>query len=177
MRRFNSVFWNSELECLYDVVDREQRDASIRPNQIIAVSLQNSMLNSQRSRAVVDKVEAELLTPVGLRTLAPSDPRYRGHYVGTPYERDSAYHQGTVWAWLIGPFVDAYRKVHSQDPRATSRIAEILETLSSMVSGSPLSTALLGSVPEIFDGEAPHAPRGAPAQAWSVAELLRVSSK
>jgi len=191
-RNFNSRFWNNDLGCLYDVVDGETPDASIRPNQIFAVSLTHSMLPRSRARKVVDIVEAQLLTPVGLRSLAPTDPRYRGRYEGSSYERDSAYHQGTVWAWLIGHFVDAYRKVHSRDPRSDKRIAEILAPLISSLSTlhSPLSTgsAMLGQVGEIFDGDASlglwtldfgpetptHTPRGAAAQAWSVAELLRI---
>jgi predicted glycogen debranching enzyme len=169
-RNFNSRFWNSDLGCLYDVVDGDTRDASIRPNQVFAVSLTHSMMPRARARKVVDIVEARLLTPVGLRSLAPSDPRYRGRYEGSPYERDSAYHQGTVWAWLIGHFVDAYRKVHSRDPRSDRRVRAIIGGLE-----STLTTTMLGQVNEIFDGDPPHTPRGAAAQAWSVAELLRIA--
>ena len=168
-RSFNSRFWNYDAQSLYDVVDGENKDASIRPNQIFAVSLEHTMLTRQRMRKIVDKCEAELLTPVGLRSLSPNDPKYRPHYTGGPYERDSAYHQGTVWAWLIGPFVDAYRKVHSRDPRADRRIREIVEGLE-----ITLNSTMLGQLGEIFDADAPHAPRGAAAQAWSVAELLRI---
>lgn len=166
---FNGQFWNDAESCLYDVIDGDEKDGSVRPNQIFAVSLTHSMLDAKRSRAVVKKVEAELLTPVGLRSLSPKDPRYVPIYIGSPVDRDAAYHQGTVWGWLIGHFVDAYRKVHSKDVRAKKRIDEILAGLR-----EHLSAAAIGQVSEIFDGDKPHTPRGCPAQAWSVAELLRV---
>jgi predicted glycogen debranching enzyme len=168
-RSFNAQFWNHGASCLYDVVHARTRDGSVRPNQIFAVSLHHSMLTRQKARKVVDKVEAELLTPVGLRSLAPGDPKYRPCYTGGPYERDSAYHQGTVWAWLMGPFIEAYREVHSRDPRADRRIRHIIEGLE-----ATLTTTMLGHIGEIFDADAPHAARGAAAQAWSVAELLRI---
>jgi predicted glycogen debranching enzyme len=165
---FNAQFWNEEAGCLYDVVDGTAHDASLRPNQIIAVSLQHSMLTPERARRVVEAVERELLTPYGLRSLAPSDPRYIGHYGGGPAERDAVYHQGAVWAWLIGPFVTAYLKVNGRSTASVARARKLLEPLL-----LHLKEACLGHVSEIFDGEAPHAPRGAVAQAWSAAELLR----
>jgi len=164
---FNALFWNENEKCLYDVIENGDRDASIRPNQIFAASLKNSMLDDVKARAVVDKVENELLTTFGLRTLSPRDPKYIPYYVGSPYERDSAYHQGTVWPWLIGAFVDAYRRVY---PTRHDRIREIVEGFS-----HHLSEAGLGQISEIFDAEWPHSPRGCPAQAWSVAEILRVA--
>ena len=167
---FREQFWNELDQCLYDVVDGESRDASIRPNQILAVSLTHTMLDAATARKIVDKVEADLLTPVGLRSLSPRDPSYVPIYTGSPLERDAAYHQGTVWSWLIGPFVDAYRKTHSKDAMAEWRITEILAGLK-----NHLSVATVGQVSEIFDADALHRPRGAAAQAWSVAELLRVS--
>lgn len=166
---FNGAFWNEQEQCLYDVVENGSRDASIRPNQILAVSLPHSMLDAERSAKVVEKVEGELLTPVGLRSLAASDSRYCPIYIGSPFERDSAYHQGTVWAWLIGPFVDAYRRVHGSGKKTEERVAEILSGLE-----SHLDEAGLGQISEIFDADPPHAPRGCFAQAWSVAEVLRV---
>lgn len=163
---FNAVFWNEDEQCLFDVVENGSRDGSVRPNQIFAASLPFSMLDDERARKVVEKVEAELLTPVGLRSLSPADPKYIPVYIGSPFERDSAYHQGTVWAWLIGPFVDAYRRLYS---KSEDRIAEILSGFE-----GHLYEAGLGQISEIFDAERPHTPRGCPAQAWSVAEVLRV---
>lgn len=166
---FNGAFWNESGQCLYDVVMNGDRDASLRPNQIFAVSLTHSMLDAERARKIVAKVEAELLTPVGLRSLAPDDPRYCPVYIGSPFDRDSAYHQGTVWGWLIGPFIDAYRKVHGDGVATERRVEEILSGFE-----SHLSKAGLRQISEIFDAEPPHHPRGCFAQAWSVAEVLRV---
>jgi predicted glycogen debranching enzyme len=168
-RNFNRLFWNEELGCLYDVVNGGQPDSSIRPNQIFAVSLPHSMLSSERARKVVGKVEEHLLTPFGLRTLAPSDPLYRGHYTGGPIERDGAYHQGTVWPWLLGPFITAYVKVNARSDEARRQARAWLSPLE-----SHLADAGLGHISEIFEGDAPHRPCGCIAQAWSVAEILRV---
>jgi predicted glycogen debranching enzyme len=169
---FNAVFWNNEENCLYDVVENGDRDASIRPNQILAVSLPYSMLDAGRSEQVLNKVSAELLTPFGLRSLSPADSQYCPVYQGTPFERDSAYHQGTVWGWLIGPYIDAYRRVRGSSPETDAHVANILSEFH-----SHLSEAGLGQISEIFDAEPPHAPRGCFAQAWSVAEVLRVMKK
>ncbi len=163
---FNALFWNETEQCLFDVVENGQRDGSVRPNQIFAVSLEHSMVDRERAAKIVEKVERELLTPVGLRSLSPKDEKYVPVYVGSPLDRDSAYHQGTVWAWLIGPFIDAYRKVY---PDSEARVAEMLSGFE-----SHLREAGVGQISEIFDADPPHAPRGCPAQAWSVAELLRV---
>jgi predicted glycogen debranching enzyme len=166
---FNRLFWNEKLGCLYDVVNGGSPDPSIRPNQIFAVSLPHSMLPRDRSRSVVEKVEEHLLTPFGLRTLAPSHPQYRGHYTGGPKERDGAYHQGTVWSWLLGPFITAYIKVNGGSEEARRRAQAWLSPLE-----SHLAEAGLGHVSEIFEGDTPHRPCGCIAQAWSVAEILRV---
>ena len=163
---FNALFWNEEEKCLFDVVENGDRDGSVRPNQIFAASLHHSMLSAERAKMVVDKVEEKLLTPVGLRSLSPDDPKYIPIYIGSPFERDSAYHQGAVWAWLIGPFVDAFRKSY---PDREDRVTEILSGFR-----SHMLEAGVGQISEIFDGGAPHLPRGCPAQAWSVAEVLRV---
>ncbi|HXM43040.1 MAG TPA: amylo-alpha-1,6-glucosidase [Bryobacteraceae bacterium] len=165
---FPQLFWNEAASCLYDVVDGEARDASVRPNQIFAVSLFHKMLPPDRARAVVDAVERQLLTPYGLRTLAPGDPRYRGRYEGDPASRDSAYHQGTVWPWLMGPFIDAYLYVHGGSLEAQAQAREWLAELSRYAGEEGV-----GQVPEVFDGDAPHRAGGCIAQAWSVAELLR----
>jgi predicted glycogen debranching enzyme len=169
---FNRLFWNEKHGCLYDAVNGGPPDSSIRPNQIFAVSLPHSMLRQDRARRVVEKVEEHLLTPFGLRTLAPSDSLYRGHYTGGPKERDGAYHQGTVWPWLLGPFITAYIKVNAGSEEARRQARAWLSPLE-----SHLAEAGLGQVSEIFEGDAPHRPCGCIAQAWSVAEILRVYSE
>ena len=165
---FNRLFWNESIGCLYDVVNGGPPDSSIRPNQIFAVSLPYSMLPAERATAVVERVREHLLTPYGLRSLAPSDPQYRGHYTGGPAERDGAYHQGTVWPWLLGPFITAYIKVNGGSESAREQAADWLKPLQDHV-----SEAGLGHISEIFEGDAPHRPCGCVAQAWSVAEVLR----
>lgn len=170
MHSFNRLFWNEEVGCLYDVVDADARDASIRPNQIFAVSLPHTMLSMQKAKRVVHVVERDLLTPYGLRSLAPFDPQYRGRYEGDQRSRDEAYHQGTVWPWLMGPFITAYVKVHGRTHKAQQQAAAWL-----LPFRAHLAEAGLGQVSEIFDGDPPHRPRGCIAQAWSVAELLRAA--
>jgi predicted glycogen debranching enzyme len=169
-RSFVPLFWNETAGCLYDVVGQEGPDPSIRPNQVLAVSLPFTMLPDDRAKPVMKVVERDLLTPYGLRSLAPSDPQYRATYEGDALSRDGAYHQGTVWAWLMGPFITAYLKVHGRTPKALERAALWLVPFH-----EHLSEAGLGHISEIFDGDAPHHPRGCIAQAWSVAELLRVA--
>jgi predicted glycogen debranching enzyme len=165
---FNRLFWNEKDNCLYDVVNGGPPDPSIRPNQIFAVSLPYSMLPPDRAKAVVAKVQEHLLTPYGLRSLAPSDPQYRGRYTGGPSERDGAYHQGAVWPWLMGPFITAYVKVNGGTQVARAQAAEWLKPLQ-----DHLSDAGLGHISEIMEGDAPHRPCGCIAQAWSVGEVLR----
>jgi predicted glycogen debranching enzyme len=164
--RFVALFWNDETSALFDVVDGERKDASIRPNQIFALSLPHPLLPKDKARAVLAVVESKLATPVGLRTLAPDDPAYRGRYEGPPEARDAAYHQGTVWAWLLGPYADALVRTGGAVGKAKARRA-----LAGIV--PHLREAGLGTISEIFDGDAPHRPRGCPAQAWSVGETLR----
>jgi glycogen debranching enzyme len=165
---FNRLFWNEKTGCLYDVTNGAPPDPSIRPNQIFAVSLTHSMLSPERARSVVEKVKGHLLTPYGLRSLAPSDPQYRGRYTGGPAERDGAYHQGTVWPWLMGPFITAYVKVKEGSEAARRQASEWLAPLR-----DHLADGGLGHISEIFDGDAPQRPAGCMAQAWSVAEVLR----
>ena len=165
---FNRQFWNSSEGCLFDVVDGSNADASLRPNQIFAVSLANTMLSSDRAAAVVQVVERELLTPMGLRSLSPRDPRYRSRYEGGVSDRDAAYHQGTVWPWLMGPFITAYVRVHQGSDSARASAAGWLAGFE-----EHLRTTGLGQVSELADADFPHQPKGCTAQAWSVAELLR----
>ena len=165
---FNRQFWNEQAGCLYDVTNGAPPDLSIRPNQIFAVSLKHSMLSADRAHAVVDKVQEHLLTPYGLRSLAVSDPQYRGRYTGGPAERDGAYHQGTVWPWLMGPFITAYIKVNGDSEAARRQAAKWLAPLK-----AHLADGGLGHISEIFDGDAPQRPCGCIAQAWSAAEILR----
>jgi predicted glycogen debranching enzyme len=167
---FNRLLWNEKGGYLYDVVNGGPPDASIRPNQIFAVSLSHSMLNSDRAKQVVDTVQQHLLTPYGLRSLAPSDPQYRGRYTGDGRTRDSAYHQGTVWPWLMGAFITAYFKVHGRTEPTVRQAALWLAPLK-----QHLLEAGLEHISEIFDGDHPHRPVGCIAQAWSVAEILRAT--
>lgn len=160
-------FWNPELHCLYDVIDVDGgsgTDAAIRPNQLLAVSLPYTALAADEMRAVVDCCARELVTSYGLRSLSPRDSRYLGQYRGGPWQRDAAYHQGTVWAWLLGPFVRAHYRTHGDALTAQSFLNPFAEHVQS---------ACLGSISEIFEGDAPHNACGCFAQAWSVAEILR----
>ncbi len=168
---FHDLFWNAEAGCLYDAVNGDARDASIRPNQVLAISLANSMVPHDRAERILQVVERELVTPRGLRTLSPNDPQYRGRYEGNPSARDGVYHQGTVWPWLMGPYITAYVKTFGKEA-GREWAAEWLRNFE-----PHLSEACLGQVSEIFDGDAPHTPRGCVAQAWSVAELLRAATE
>jgi predicted glycogen debranching enzyme len=172
---FATRFWNTDRGCLFDVVDADhvpgKVDGAVRPNQIFAVGgLPFTLLAGERAARVVAVVAAELLTPVGLRSLAPGDVSYRGQYQGGPGERDAAYHQGTVWPWLLGPFVEAWVRVRASTPaaRAEARRAFLEPMLTA------LDPAGIGHLPEVADGDPPHTPRGCPFQAWSLAEALRL---
>ena len=189
---FRARFWNEQAGYLNDVVDgpaEESRsrgveesdghsdssplsllDSSIRPNQIIALSLPYPILDAERARRVLAVVERELLTPYGLRTLSPSDSRYRGRYQGDQWSRDSAYHQGTVWPWLLGPFITAYMSFATDKAAARRTARGWLQPI-----WEHLREAGLGFVSEVFDGDEPHRPGGCIAQAWSVAEILRAA--
>jgi predicted glycogen debranching enzyme len=163
---FARRFWNADTGYLYDVIDappNDAVDATLRPNQLIALALPHRLLPGARARSVIEACERELLTSVGLRTLAPGSPGYVPRYGGSPRERDGAYHQGTVWPWLLGAFARAHFAVHGDAARALA----YLEPLA-----LHLSDAGLGQISEIFDAEPPHAPQGCIAQAWSVAEIL-----
>ncbi|MGB8537785.1 MAG: amylo-alpha-1,6-glucosidase [Acidobacteriaceae bacterium] len=167
---FEAVFWNEQGRHLHDVVGDSEYDGSLRPNQIFAVSLHHALLKGDRARNVVDVVERELLTPYGLRTLSSKDRRYCGRYEGDVWSRDSAYHQGTVWPWLAGPFFFAKLSTSDSVEGVLPQIDAWLDKFT-----AHLREAGLGQVSEIFDGDAPHAPRGCIAQAWSVAEILRLA--
>jgi len=162
-------FWNKEIECLYDVIDvNGDKDGAVRPNQVIAVSLPFSLLSPDKEKSIVEVVQRELLTPFGLRTLSMGHPEYRGYYAGDAYSRDSAYHQGTVWPWLIGPFVTAFCKVNQHSSESRIFAKEMFQSLN-----EHLSDAGIGTISEILDGNYPHEPRGCISQSWSVAEILR----
>ncbi len=167
---FVKTFWVSPFRGLADVVLGQHRDSAIRPNQIFAASLPHSPLTLEQQFVVVEVVKRELLTPVGLRTLAVSEPGYRGRYEGNQFYRDRAYHNGTVWPWLIGHFLDAYLRVHKNSESAREQARAWLRPLI-----DSLETGCVGSISECFEGDAPHRPVAASAQAWSVAEVLRLA--
>ncbi len=163
---FYAKFWNGEEDCLFDVVNASGVDASLRPNQIIAVALDFTMLDHSRSERIVEAVRRKMATPFGLRTLAQSDSRYKGKYFGDRRSRDQAYHNGTVWAWLLGPYVTACCKIQrSSNYELKKRLMFLFD--------KQIVRAGLGTISEIFDGDPPHIPRGCIAQAWSLAEPLR----
>lgn len=170
---FADIFWNPEGRCLYDCVSVNEdmtvrKDASVRPNQIFAVSLPYTMLDTEKEKMVVEKVGEELLTPYGLRSLSPNDSQYIGKYRGDRASRDRAYHNGTVWAWLLGPFVTAYSKVNNRSPLSLEYCRRLLLNFE-----AHLDEGGIGTISEIFDGDLPHRPGGCISQAWSVAEILR----
>jgi glycogen debranching enzyme len=164
---FNRRFWFEGGGYLYDVVDAEGggNDDACRPNQVMAISLDHAVLDEARWTRVMDVVTERLLTPMGLRSLAPGHPDYKAKYSGDLRSRDAAYHQGTVWAWLIGPYIDAYLRLHPGEPSAARKFLEGFVP--------HLDEACIGSISEVFDAEAPYTPRGCIAQSWSVAEVLR----
>ena len=166
---FNAKFWDSANQCLFDVVDGDEPDDHIRPNQIYAVSLPFSLLPEEQEKAVVALVEKELFVGCGLRSLAPDHPDYHGIYCGALAKRDAAYHQGTAWGFLLGGFFSAYMKVNHHSSSAAENAVRMLEPVRKHLTDS----GCIGSISEIFDGDAPHNPRGCYAQAWSVGEVLR----
>ncbi len=175
LKSFHDKFWNDERGCLFDVIDASlragEKDAAIRPNQIFAVGgLPFQLLDDERAKRVVAVVEEKLLTPLGLRSLAPGEPDYKPRYEGGVYQRDGAYHQGTVWPWLIGPFVEAWVRVRGNTAATKSEARK--KFLAPLL--AHLDEAGLGHVSEIADADAPHTPRGCPWQAWSLGEVLRL---
>jgi predicted glycogen debranching enzyme len=162
---FVPTFWNEKKSCLHDVVSGTSKDGRVRPNQVFAVSLPFPVVEGDRARAILKTIEEKLLTPYGLRSLARDEPDYKGKCQGDATERDLAYHQGTVWSWLIGPFVTAFVRQGGDRARAQGFLDRLVE--------SHLMEAGVGTVSEIFDGDPPHDPRGCISQAWSVGEILR----
>ncbi len=165
---FISTFWNSEKNCLFDVVSGTTKDASIRPNQIWAISLPFTMLTKEMEVAILDTVFTHLYIGCGLRSLSPFDKEYIGKYFGELHQRDAAYHQGTAWAFPLGAFITAYIKVHGPSPETICFAEKLLEPIK-----NHLTDGCVGSIAEIFDGDPPHISRGCYAQAWSVGEILR----
>lgn len=170
---FEDLFWNPETNCLFDLISQDEtgkqiKDSAIRPNQIFAVALPYTMLPPEKEKAIVDRVEKDLLTPFGLRTLSSDNPAYVGHYQGGPESRDLAYHNGTVWPWLLGAYVKAYRKVHNYSKKSLEDMRVLLQGFD-----SHLETAGIGTISEVFDGDYPYFPGGCISQAWSVAEIFR----
>jgi glycogen debranching enzyme len=164
------VFWNAADRCLFDCVLPDGTiDASIRPNQIFAASLPYSPLTHEQQRGVVECVRNYLLTPYGLRTLNVQDQRYHGRIIGPQRDRDEAYHQGTVWPWLMGPFIEAHLRVHNFSRKSRRDSIEYIRPLLNHLTDD----GCIGSISEVFDGDPPHRPAGTFAQAWSVAEVIR----
>ncbi|MGH7999483.1 MAG: amylo-alpha-1,6-glucosidase [Brasilonema sp.] len=162
-------YWNPQLSYLYDIIEPDDhRNSQIRPNAVLALSLSHCAFSQQQGQNILDLARSCLLTPYGLRSLAPTDPEYVGKYKGNPEKRDRAYHQGTVWTWLIGPFIRAWERFYPKEPLPFDW-QPLLKHFQ--------SEACLGSISEIFDGDEPHTPRGAVAQAWSVAEVIRYLKK
>ncbi len=165
---FLRLFWNEKCNCLYDVVNEYEKDGKIRPNQIIAASLSYPVLEGEKAKAVVDMIYNELYTALGLRTLSKKSNEYKGIYTGNQFERDSAYHQGTVWAWPLGHFITAYTRVYKGEDHLVNKLLEFFLPFK-----DHLLDGCIGSISEIFDGNEPLIPKGCCAQAWSVAEILR----
>jgi predicted glycogen debranching enzyme len=166
--RFSEVFWNEPAGYLFDVVNGDDRDPALRPNQIFALSLPFELLSRNKALGVLKAVEQKLLTPVGLRTLASGSPGYRPRYEGNVHSRDGAYHQGTVWGWLLGPYITALVRLRGQS--GADRARTLVDNL-----GQRLGEAGLGTLSEIYDAEMPFVARGCISQAWSVGEVLRAS--
>ncbi|HET56375.1 MAG TPA: glycogen debranching protein, partial [Ignavibacteria bacterium] len=169
-KSFNEQFWNNNGDYLFDHIDNEYKDTSVRPNQIFALSLPFPLLNKEKGKKVINLIKHELLTPYGLRSLSPKDANYKNVYQGDQYSRDGAYHQGTVWSWLIGAYADALNYVYGV--KAKSKIQKVILD---MIPHIP--DACVGTISEIFDGDEPYKAKGAAAQAWSIAEFLRVFKK
>jgi len=167
-KSFLDMFWDEKAGYLADYVnDQEGRNMFVRPNMLIAVSLPYSMLEKDQMKRILDIADRELVTPRGLRTLSPGNKLYKGIYSGNQEDRDNAYHQGTVWPWLFGPFCEGWLKVYGK--QGINKIKKLIFGLEEVMSEAGITT-----LSEIHDGDPPHAPRGAISQAWSVGEVLRI---
>ena len=164
---FDREFWSWDYGYLADVVDEEEKDWSIRPNMLFATSLPYRILEEEKCDKVLEIVKSKLLTPRGLRSLSPDDPGYKGYYFGNQISRDQAYHNGTVWAWLLGHFAQGYLRLHGK--AAKIFVEKIIKGFDGV-----MTQYGVGTVAEIYDGDAPHRPKGSVSQAWSIAELLRM---
>ncbi len=164
---FNEVFWDDARRTLADIATHSNRDFTVRPNMVFATSLPFSPINDEKKKLILDRIKAELLTPRGLRTIAPTDSRYIGHYSGNQVQRDTAYHNGTVWPWLSGHFIEGWLRLHGRSGLAFAE--KQYAQFEACMTEHGIST-----ISEIFDGDPPHTPRGAISQAWSVAEVLRM---
>jgi predicted glycogen debranching enzyme len=172
LHSFRENFWNAASECLYDVLRPEGPDARIRPNQLFALSLPFPLLERKQAQSVIRIVQKRLLTPMGIRTLDPADPAYCPRFEGTLPERDAAYHQGTVWPWLISPFVHAYLYACGESARRVGFCKKLLSRFEGQ-----LTACCLGSLAEVYDAEPPQRPGGCPAQLWSVAQIALALQK
>jgi glycogen debranching enzyme len=165
---FTKKFWYVDGGYLYDVIDENKiPDSTLRPNQLFAISLPFALIEGEKAESILNIITEKLYTPVGLRSLSPDHPSYTSCYEGDPFKRDSCYHQGTVWSWLLGPYVDSLMKI--QGARNKEQAMNVIENFH-----YHLNEGCIGSVSEIFDADAPHSPKGCVAQAWGVAEILRV---
>jgi predicted glycogen debranching enzyme len=171
-QNFEELFWCEDCGHLFDTVGMESKDGSMRPNQLFALSLTDKLISADKARLALQNIERELLTPLGMRTLSPKNNAFKGYYVGPENERAKAYHQGTVWPWLIGAFVEANLRYNHKDKEVKSKMKEILHNLCEQTK----HTHGLGFISEIYDGASPHQPKGCPAQAWSTAEVIRASA-
>jgi predicted glycogen debranching enzyme len=167
-KSFEKTFWNREKQCLYDVVGNDFKDGRVRPNQVVAISLTNAVMEGEKAKKIVRKVLEELYTDFGIRSLSPKEDGYKGNYSGSQYNRDAAYHQGTAWAWLSGHFIRAYVRVYRENKPALRKARVFVENFRDHMKDS-----CIGEISEIFDGDWPFFPRGCIAQAWSVGEILR----
>jgi glycogen debranching enzyme len=165
---FEKIFWNEDKQCLYDVVGKDFKDSRVRPNQVIAVSLTNAVIEGEKAEKIVRKILKELYTSFGIRSLSPKEDDYKGIYSGDQYNRDIAYHQGTAWAWLSGHFITAFTRTYGKNGLTLRKARMFMENFK-----DHMKEGCIGEISEIFDGDWPFSLRGCMAQAWSVGEIFR----